>query len=148
MVQNILRQLFQRDLQKLHGEIMLYAKEQNIWQVRPGISNSAGNLCLHLVGNLNTYIGATLGGTAYIRNREAEFSLKNIPREVLLKNISDTMQVVDVALASISTDRLELDYPLDVFEKKLSTGFFLLHLSTHLAYHLGQVNYHRRMIDV
>jgi uncharacterized damage-inducible protein DinB len=148
MIQNILRQLFQRDLQKLQAEITLYSKEENIWQVKPGISNSAGNLCLHLVGNLNAFIGAALGGTAYVRNREAEFSLKNIPRDVLLKNISDTMQVVDVALASLTAERLALDYPLVVFEKKMTTAWFLLHLSTHLAYHLGQVNYHRRMIDV
>ena len=74
-----LKSLYNRDLNKLKFEIESYKDERSIWAVDKTISNSAGNLCLHLVGNLNAYIGAELGKTSYVRNRDLEFSLKDIP---------------------------------------------------------------------
>ena len=148
MLTAVLRTLFTRDLNKLHQEIEAYQHEEALWRVAPGISNSAGNLCLHLVGNLNTYIGAELGRTGYVRHREMEFSLRNIPRAQLLQQVADTLVVVDSALAQLSDAQFDAEYPLLVFEAKTSTGYFLVHLATHLAYHLGQINYHRRLLDV
>ena len=83
MIIETLQKLFTRDLNKLKAEIELYRNENNIWRTDKGIANSAGNLCLHLTGNLNAYIGAELGNTGYIRHRELEFSLKDIPRQFL-----------------------------------------------------------------
>jgi uncharacterized damage-inducible protein DinB len=140
-------QLFKRDLEKLITEISLYKNEEAIWRTDKNIANSAGNLSLHLVGNLNTYIGEAIGKSGYIRNRELEFSLKNIPKEKLIKMIRDTIIVVEGALAKISKEQLEEEFPILVFDRKTSTQYLLLHLSTHLAYHLGQVNYHRRLLD-
>ncbi|MBF9221988.1 DinB family protein [Hymenobacter ruricola] len=142
-----LRTLFARDLNKLHQEIEAYPTEEALWRTAPGISNPAGNLCLHLVGNLNTYIGAELGRTGYVRHRDLEFSLRDVPRAELLHKIADTRAVVDAALARLSDAQLDAEYPLLVFEAKTSTGHFLVHLATHLAYHLGQINYHRRLLD-
>jgi len=139
--------LFNRDLAKLKTEISLYRNEDNIWRIDKDIANSAGNLCLHLVGNLNTYIGAVIGNTNYIRNRDLEFSLKDIPQTELVRKIEATIIVVNEALATITDKTLEEEYPMLVFEKKTSTGYFLIHLTTHLAYHLGQINYHRRLLD-
>ena len=139
--------LFNRDLAKLKTEISLYRNEVNIWRIDKDIANSAGNLCLHLVGNLNTYIGAVIGNTNYIRNRDLEFSLKDIPQTELVRKIEATIIVVNEALATITDKTLEEEYPMLVFEKKTSTGYFLIHLTTHLAYHLGQINYHRRLLD-
>ena len=102
---------------------------------------------MHLIGNLNTYIGAQYGKTGYIRNRPLEFSLKDIPRVELLSKIEETIVVVDNALNSISEVELKKEYPLLVFKDKTSTEFMLIHLTTHLAYHLGQINYHRRLLD-
>jgi hypothetical protein len=82
-----LKMLFDRDLNRLKNEIKLYQNEKTIWYIEKDITNSAGNLCLHLIGNLNTYIGAELGSTNYIRNRELEFSSKNILRDELIKKI-------------------------------------------------------------
>ncbi len=139
--------LFERDLNRLITEIELYKKEENIWQVEKNISNSAGNLTLHLIGNLNTYIGHEIGKTNYIRNRALEFSQKNIPRKELLKNINDTINVIKESLMALPPSELENEYPILVFNEKTSTGYLLVHLTTHLSYHLGQINYHRRLIE-
>ena len=142
-----LQTLFNRDLDKLKTEISLYQDEKKIWCVEKSIANSAGNLCLHLIGNLNTYLGAVIGKTNYIRNRELEFSQKDIPRSELISKIEATVIVVNDALNKLTDDALQEEYPLLVFEKKTSTLYFLIHLTTHLAYHLGQINYHRRLLD-
>ena len=146
MLIETLKILFNRDLNQLKTEIESYQNESDIWKTQKGIANSAGNLCLHLVGNLNTYIGAEFGKTGYIRNRPLEFSLKDIPRAELLSKIEETIVVVDNALNTISEEELKKEYPLLVFENKTSTEFMLVHLTTHLAYHLGQINYHRRLL--
>ena len=142
-----LQTLFDRDLNKLRQEIEAYRREEAIWLAEEGISNSAGNLCLHLLGNLNTYIGAGLGHSGYIRNRELEFSRKDVPRAELVAGIEATRLVVATALAQLPDEQLSQEYPLLVFENKTSTAYMLTHLATHLAYHLGQVNYHRRLLD-
>jgi uncharacterized damage-inducible protein DinB len=143
-----LRTLFNRDLAKLKLEIEAYQNEAKIWAIDEQILNSAGNLCLHLIGNLNTYIGATLGNSGYIRHRELEFSLKNIPRTELITKIEETISIVDSTLSTLSEEELEQEFPVVVFDGKNATGFILTHLTTHLAYHLGQINYHRRLLDV
>ncbi|WP_367331495.1 DUF1572 family protein [Sphingobacterium multivorum] len=139
--------LFQRDLNRLRDEISLYKQEGNIWLIEPNIANSAGNLCLHLIGNLQTYIGAEIGKTGYIRDRAAEFSLKDIPRIRLIDQINDTIDVVTRSLDLLSEENLQEIYPILVFEEKTTTQYLLVHLTTHLTYHLGQINYHRRLLD-
>lgn len=146
MLLETLKILFNRDLNKLKFEIESYEFENQIWAVNNDISNSGGNLCLHLIGNINTYIGAEIGKTDYIRNRPLEFSLKDIPKSELIEKIEDTIIVVNNALDALTEADLQDIYPQIVFEKEMTTGFFLVHLSTHLAYHLGQINYHRRLI--
>ncbi|WP_433903121.1 DUF1572 family protein [Sphingobacterium puteale] len=148
MLIKTLKSLFYRDLNRLKTEIASYAQEENIWIVDHGIANSGGNLCLHLIGNLQTYIGAEIGKTGYIRNREAEFTLRDIPRSVLLDGIDNTISVVDLALDKLNQDDLAAIYPLLVFEEKTTTEYLLVHLTTHLTYHLGQINYHRRLLDL
>lgn len=147
MMIETLQTLFNRDLNKLKFEIESYEFEKQIWIIDKSISNSAGNLCLHLVGNLNTYIGAEIGKTGYVRNRPLEFSLKDIPQSELISKIEDTILVVNNALDSLNEEDLKKTYPQIVFEKEMTTGFFLVHLATHLGYHLGQINYHRRLLD-
>jgi uncharacterized damage-inducible protein DinB len=147
MLKQTLKTLYRRDLEKLKKEISSYQDEGKIWQVEKNIANSAGNLCLHLIGNLNTYIGAEIGQTGYIRNRELEFSLTGIPKSELLQKIDDTISVVDTAFDLMTEEQFDEDYPIIVFEEKMTTGYYLVHLTTHLAYHLGQINYHRRLFE-
>lgn len=148
MLNQTLKKLFNRELNKLKTEIESYQNEANLWIVDQSITNSAGNLCLHLIGNLNTYIGATLGGSGYIRNRELEFSLKDVPRYELIEKIDQTIEVVNQTLDKLTVEEIATEYPILVLEEKTSTEYFLVHLTTHLAYHLGQINYHRRLLDV
>jgi uncharacterized damage-inducible protein DinB len=147
MLAQTLKTLFQRDLNKLRKEIESYKEESKLWIIDKGIANSAGKLCLHLVGNLNTYIGKELGGTGYIRNRDLEFSQKDIPQAALLKMIDETIVIVEKVLDTVTDQQLEEEYPVIVFTEKMTTGFFLVHLIAHLDYHLGQINYHRRLLD-
>lgn len=141
-----LRQVFKRDLNKLITEVKAYSSEDKLWLTTEGISNCGGNLCLHLIGNLNTFISAELGNSGYIRQRELEFSQKNVPIAELISQIENTILTVDSTLDKLSEKELNLEYPIIVFKDKMTTGYFLMHLATHLAYHLGQVNYHRRLL--
>ncbi len=138
---------FERDLLKLQDELNLYKNEANIWAVKADINNSAGNLALHLIGNLNHFIGATLGNTGYVRNREAEFALKDIPRAQVLADIDSVIPVVKTALANLQPGDFEKDFPLPMNNRTITTEQLLLQLLAHLSYHLGQINYHRRLID-
>jgi uncharacterized damage-inducible protein DinB len=146
MVTTTLIQLFERDLDKLKDEISLYESEEKLWVVKEGINNSGGNLCLHLCGNLQHFLGATLGETGYIRNREAEFKLKNVPRVKLLEEIAATRTVVTDTLEQVSKNELANDYPIQVFGEAMTTEWFLIFLLGHLNYHIGQINYHRRLM--
>lgn len=147
MIINTLKTLFHRDLNKLIYEVKQYKSESDIWKINGQINNSAGNLCLHLVGNLNTYIGRELGKTCYVRNRELEFSSKDISRQELIQMVENTIEMINQTLDHFDENLLEAEYPILVLDNKTSTEFFLVHLATHLAYHLGQVNYHRRLIE-
>jgi hypothetical protein len=147
MLIDTLIQLFERDLNRLINEIGLYKEEATIWKIEKGISNSAGNLTLHLIGNLNTYIGKELGDTGYVRNRELEFSAKFVKRDLLLEQLNATLEMVKNTLSGLSNEDLNLEYPILVFTEKTTTEYLLVHLTTHLTYHLGQINYHRRLIE-
>lgn len=148
MLSTTLKSLYTLHLGQLKQEITLYRNEANIWHTDRNILNSAGNLCLHLVGNLNTYIGAQFGNTGYVRNRPEEFSLKNIPRYELINKIDATIEMIEMVVGLITEEQFNSEYPQVVLDGKLvSTEYFLVHLATHLSYHLGQVNYHRRLLD-
>lgn len=147
MTTTILAEFFERDLKKLQEELAAYQEEATLWHLAGEISNSAGNLTLHLIGNLNHFIGATLGDTGYIRDRDAEFILKNVPRDTLLAGLEQTIQMVKNTVLSLNDPLLSEIYPLEKHGQTVTTAYMLLHLLTHLNYHLGQVNYHRRLIE-
>ncbi len=144
-----LQSIYQRDLEKLRDEIELYSSEESLWLIDGKIANSGGNLCLHLVGNLRHFIGAVIGGPGYVRDRELEFTTKGTPRAELLAAIDETISEVLNGLNKLRPEQLDEEYPLIVFTEMgpMTTGYFLIHLATHLGYHLGQINYHRRLLD-
>ncbi len=143
----VLKVLFTRDLNKLKDEVSAYQREANLWIINKEILNSGGNLCLHLIGNLNAFIAAVYGKNGYVRQRELEFSQKDVPRDELLAMIDKTIKDVNHGLDQISEEDLKGEYPARVFDQKTTTEHFLVHLVAHLSYHLGQVNYHRRLLD-
>ena len=147
-MKNTLITLFNRDLNRLYKEIEAYTNEATIWQKAEGIINPAGNLCLHLVGNLNEYIGRQIGRIPYQRNRPLEFSATGISQKELLNMILNTQEVVEMALTSMKNEALSDKYPENVLGYDMTIGYFLVHLNGHLNWHLGQINYHRRMINL
>ncbi len=147
MIIETLIKIFKRDLNKLKAEIDAYKNEDNLWLIEKQITNSAGNLSLHIVGNLNYFVGAILGNSGYVRERELEFSLKGVSKYELITQIDETIYMVEEILSHLSIKDLERQYPLKVFKEYMTTEYFLAHLTTHLAYHLGQINYHRRLLD-
>ncbi len=146
MTTNDVAEILARDLGTLRRELQAYAGEEDLWRVAPGIGNSAGTLALHLLGNLQHYIGAVLGGTGYLRDRDAEFSRRNVPRAEILAEIERTTEVVRRVVPSLEDARLAAEYPEEVGGRRMTTGHHLIHLVAHFAYHLGQVNYHRRLV--
>lgn len=147
MLKETLKILFRRDLEKLRQEINSYKDEKNLWKIEKEVSNSAGNLCLHLIGNLNTFIGAEIGESGYVRDRDLEFSQKHTSKNELLQKIDETIIAVENALETLTDEKFDEEYSLIVFDEPMTTGYFLVHLATHLNYHLGQINYHRRLLD-
>jgi len=138
--------LLVRELSTLRDELLAYADEREIWARPPGVPNSAGNLALHLTGNLRWFIGAQLGATGYVRDRDAEFSRRDVPRAELIAQIVAATDEVTRTLATLDDAALDATYPLEVGGIRLRTGRWLLHLEGHFAYHLGQVDFHRRMV--
>lgn len=146
MLTEILTELYERDLNKLKEEIELYSDEADLWKVGGDIVNPAGNLCLHLCGNLKHFFGAVLDGTGYVRDRDAEFSTKNVAKSELLQGIDEARSIVLATLGKLTDEDFAKTYPIEVFGKPITTGFFLTHLATHLNWHLGHINYHRRLL--
>ena len=136
--------IFERDLRALAREVESYPDERDLWAQVPGVPNVAGTLTLHLAGNLQYYIGAVLGGSGYVRDRPAEFARRDVARSELLREIEAARTAVARTL------RLPLDvdgeFPEAVAGKRVRTGDYLVHLATHFAYHLGQLDYHRRIV--
>lgn len=143
MIQD-LSTLYLRELDTLRREIALYPDDAAPWQLLPGLPNSGGTLALHLAGNLRHFIGAILGGTGYVRDRDAEFALRNLSREELLARVDATRGELAETFQKLDAAALEQTYPLHVAGRELPTRLFLLHLLSHLALHLGQLDYHRR----
>lgn len=138
--------LYERDLNKLCNEISQFKKERDIWKTKGDIKNSAGNLTLHLLGNLNHFIGRTLGHTDYIRKREEEFSIKDVPREKLISDIIQLKDVIKNTLPMISEEQMKSEFPMKIGDQVFTTETLLIFLLAHFNYHLGQVNYLRRML--
>lgn len=141
-----LTKLFVRDLDVLTVELQSYNHEKTIWTTERMINNSAGTLSLHLCGNLQHFIGAIIGNTGFVRDRAGEF-VKRSSLDDLVKEIDKTKSIVVNTLSSFPTYRLKDDYPIEVFGHKMTIEFFLVHLHGHLTYHLGQITYHRRLLD-
>ena len=147
MLNEVLIQHYEQGLNKLKTEIEQYKNELDLWKTSGEIPNSGGNLCLHLIGNLNHFFGAVLGGTDFVRDRDAEFANREVPREKLLTDIDATLPVVKGTLEKLTPEEFEKLYPLEVFGHPMTTEYFYISLLGHFSYHLGQINYHRRLLS-
>jgi len=140
-----LKELFIRDLERLESELTVISGD-HLWETAPGVVNSAGVLAQHVVGNLNHFIGTALGNTEYIRNREREFTETGVSADKLISDVDDTSEMVVNVFDGLKDEELTNSYPMDI-PMDYSIYKFLLHLYGHLNYHLGQVNYLRRILS-
>ncbi|HET8714434.1 MAG TPA: DinB family protein [Holophagaceae bacterium] len=136
--------IFARDLEVLAREIALYPDDAALWKEVPGQPTLGGSLALHLVGNLRHFIGRVVGGTDYVRDREAEFESRGRSRKELQALVQAAQAEVAAALAGLEAARLDAPFPEPIRGHQLDTRTVLVHLITHLSFHLGQLDYHRR----
>ena len=141
-----LASLFRRDIARLVQEVQAFPDDASLWETRPGVTNSAGNLALHLEGNLRDFIGRQLGAVDYTREREMEFSAKGVGRAELAARLEQVQELVYGIVAGLLPVQAEEVYPMNVLGVELTTRQFLIHLYGHLSFHLGQVDYLRRVV--
>ena len=139
-------ELYTRDLDNVIKDISAYQNEEDLWKLDGDIKNSAGNLSLHLSGNLLHFIGHQLGGSDYVRDRENEFNAKGTPRKELIEELEMAKSEISRVLSSINASVLQTK--VEGFRLDITWEGFLLHLYNHLGYHSGQINYHRRLLAV
>ena len=147
MVSSVLTAQFERDLRKLIGEVNLFEAEENLWKTAGTVKNCCGNLVLHIVGNLNFYLGTVLDRNGYVRDRPGEFAEKGVPRQELVAQLERLIPLIESTLGDLPTAQLDGEYPIIFDEGKNSITYVLIRLVTHLNYHLGQVNYLRRILE-
>lgn len=135
-----------RELQSFIREVEAFPSDDSVWHTRRGITNSVGNLALHVCGNLQDFVGRVLGGTTYVRNRDLEFGQREGTRASLVAELRTTIDIIESTLPGLTDEMLAADYPMPLAGKTLSTATFLVHLGAHLAFHLGQAGYLRRVI--
>ena len=141
-----LSKLYEQGLTKLKSEVESYPSEADLWKTGGNIPNSAGNLALHLVGNLNHFFGATIGGTGYVRDRDAEFSSGQVSKQQLIGEIDKALDIVKNSLEKVDANDLNKTYPIQFQNEDVSTEYVLNYLLGHFNYHLGQIDYHRRLL--
>lgn len=146
MTTDDLSELFKRDLGKLKAEIEQYPTDESLWVVSDGILNSGGNLCAHICGNLRHFVGHNIADDGYVRDRPNEFSMTDASKTEMVSEIENTVAAVNSALSNLSEEGLNDAYPDSKPIPNASNRLILLHLYAHLSYHLGQVNYHRRLL--
>jgi uncharacterized damage-inducible protein DinB len=138
--------VLQRDLAGVRREIEAYASDADLWRTDPAIPNSGGTLAVHLAGNLRHFVGTVLGGTGYVRDREAEFSARDLPRAEILRRLDDAAGDITKVIPRLTDAQLAEPYPQAMAGRRATTADILIHLAVHLTYHLGQIDYHRRLL--
>ena len=147
MLNSILATFYERDLRKLIDEVNLFQNEEDLWKTQGTVKNSSGNLVMHIIGGLNFFVGTNLANTGYVRTRDQEFAKKGVPGKELIAQLELLIPIVTDTLSRLTQKEMEADYPLPFDNAKNSTSYVLVMLLAHLNYHLGQVNYLRRILE-
>jgi DinB superfamily len=137
--------LFKRDLARLTRQFEAL-DDTHLWQVRPGVTNSAGNLMLHLNGNLREYVARQLGGVPYVRDRRREFAATDVSRSAMRAELVELASLIPGVLERLPAARWDDHFPENVLGEPLTNRQFVIHLYGHLNYHLGQIDYLRRVL--
>ena len=143
----LLASFYERDLRKFIEEVNAFKNEENLWKIQGTVKNSSGNLVSHIIGGLNHYFGATLAHSGYVRNRDLEFSVKGTPRKELVAQLEALIPMIRKTLEAFTPEKMEAGFPITFDGAKNSNSYVLTQLLVHLNYHLGQVNYLRRILE-
>lgn len=146
MLRSTIETLVTRELRAIRREIEAYPDDASLWRVLPGTPNTGGTLALHVAGNIRHFFGAILGRDGYVRNRDAEFARRDVPRAELVQGIDTAIASVERTLRGLTDADMGKPYPEPIAKRTVATHVFVVHLATHLAYHLGQLDYHRRAV--
>lgn len=146
MLQSTLATLIVRELRAVQRQLDAYPDDASVWRVIPGVPNTAGTLALHVAGNLQHFFGALLGRDGYVRDRDAEFARRDVPRTELRAGIDAAIASVERTCRALTPEQLAAPYPEPVAKRTVATEVMTLHLLSHLAYHLGQIDSHRRAV--
>jgi hypothetical protein len=146
MVNNVLANLYERDLRKLIEEVNLFQNEENLWKTTGTVKNSSGNLTLHIIGGLNHFVGATLANSGYVRDRPQEFARKGVPRHELVAQLEILIPLIRSTLNDLSDAQMDAEFPILFDDAHNSNSYVLIRMYAHLDYHLGQINYLRRIL--
>jgi uncharacterized damage-inducible protein DinB len=145
-MQKALERILVRDIRGLMSEIEAYPADATVWETAPGVTNSGGTLALHVAGNVQYFIGAVLNSSGFVRDRDAEFASRGLPRAKLLAELEAAVAAVEQTLPRLTNTELAAEFPVPVAGRRVRTADMLVHLAAHLGYHLGQVDYHRRFV--
>ena len=148
MLNTILANFYSRDIRNLIEELNLFRNEEDLWKTQGSVKNSSGNLALHIIGGLNHFIGALLAKTGYVRNRDQEFSRKGVKRKDLVNQLEELIPLTHRTLSALTQEQMEAEFPILFDDAKTSTAYVLVQLLVHLNYHIGQVNYLRRIFEI
>jgi hypothetical protein len=146
MLPSVLRTLLTRELRAMRRELEAYPDDASVWRQIPGVPNTGGTLALHVAGNIQHFFGGILGRDGYKRDRDSEFARRDVPRKELLAGIDAAIASVERTLPKLNDGMLKGAYPEPIAKRSVETAVFVVHLATHLAYHLGQLDYHRRAV--
>ena len=147
MLNSLLANFYERDLRKLIEEVNLFRDEENLWRTQGSVKNSCGNLVLHIIGGLNYLIGATIAHTGYVRDRDQEFIRKGVEKKELIAQLEQLIPMISETVNALTQEDMDAEYPIFFDKPKTSTSYVLQQLLLHLNYHLGQVNYLRRILE-
>jgi hypothetical protein len=147
MLNTTLANFYERDIRKLIEEINLFQNEENLWRTHGSVRNSCGTLALHIIGGTNYLIGTTLAHTGYVRDRDNEFTDRGVKRKDLVSQLEALIPMINKTLTGFTSEQMEANYPIMFDGATRSNYYVLIQLLAHLNYHLGQINYLRRILE-
>jgi uncharacterized damage-inducible protein DinB len=137
------------ELEELRDAVRQLAEplsEADVWRKPIDPGNSVGHLILHLTGNLNHFVGAQLGQTGYVREREREFTESQPPsKAAALANLDAAVATFRRVVERLSAEQLAAPHPHAAFGTVTKA---LVHLVAHFALHRGQMSYLTRLLSV
>lgn len=140
-IANGLSYVYQDYARRVHALAEPLSEEQ-FWRKPYPYGNSFGHLTLHLVGNLNYYIGTQIARTGYVRDREREFTERNPPpKQAVFRQLDEAVGLVVQTLETQTAETWSQEYQAVGAEHTKDHFGIFLRCAAHFNHHLGQMIY-------